>query len=100
MAHGNQGQTMALKQNLKSSNHRALVAQRTTIDKHIRYNTRPGAQQPSVIGKAVVAIIAAVYLDCGSRNITWDIMQHIGLVLIVHTRNTMIVDDWQLFCST
>lgn len=96
----NKGQTSVWKQKLQNSDHRALIARRTGIDKHIRYNIRSGTGQSRVIGKAVTAIIAAVYWDCRSHTTTWEIMQHIGLVLISLGRNTTNTVIWQFFCAT
>jgi dsRNA-specific ribonuclease len=55
------------------------VAERTGIDKCIKYSDKPGAKSPSVLGKAINAIIGAVYLDCnGNIPIVLGVMQHLG----------------------
>ncbi|KAL2818254.1 hypothetical protein BDW59DRAFT_175227 [Aspergillus cavernicola] len=77
----NPRETAVLKQRLCSYEHRVHVAQRTTIDKYVIYNTKPGGRSPKVAAKALSAIIAAVYLDCGSHQTTWERMQHIGFLV-------------------
>ncbi|KAH7393796.1 hypothetical protein DE146DRAFT_721986 [Phaeosphaeria sp. MPI-PUGE-AT-0046c] len=63
-----------------SNEQRACVAERTGINRHIRYSKRGGAQSPSVWGKAINAIIAAVFIDCqGNISVVLRAMQHLGL---------------------
>jgi dsRNA-specific ribonuclease len=62
-----------------SNEQRAAVAERTGISKHIRYSEKEGAQSRSVLGKAVNAIIAAVFIDCkGDIGVVLQAMQHLG----------------------
>ncbi|OJJ65743.1 hypothetical protein ASPBRDRAFT_139496 [Aspergillus brasiliensis CBS 101740] len=74
-------ETAVLKQQLCCYNHLALVAQRTSIDKYIRYNPRSGKGSTTVVGKALAAIIAAAYLDSGNHSDTWGVMHYIGFFI-------------------
>jgi dsRNA-specific ribonuclease len=75
------GETAVLKQQLCCYKHLASVAQRTSIDKCIRYNPRSGKGSPTVVGKSLAAIIAAAYLDSGNHSDTWGVMHYIGSVI-------------------
>jgi dsRNA-specific ribonuclease len=72
--------TTNMKIHLGSFNQRAMVAQRTGIDRCIKYDDRPGSQSPRVLGKAVNAIIAAVFLDSKDITLALRVMVHLGLV--------------------
>lgn len=68
---------------MTSNEQRACVAQRTGIDRHIQYSKKEGARSPSVLAKAINAIIAAVYIDCGRDiSVVLRVMQHLGLVVL------------------
>jgi hypothetical protein len=75
---GTPGKTAVLKQQLCCYKHLASVAQRTSLDKCIRYNPRSGKGIPTVVGKSLAAIIAAAYLDSGNHSDTWGVMHYIG----------------------
>jgi dsRNA-specific ribonuclease len=64
---------------MTSNKQRASIAERTGISRHIKYSEKGGAGSPSVLGKAINAIIAAVFLDCGSDiNVVLRTMKHLG----------------------
>ncbi|KAH4042539.1 hypothetical protein HBH49_248420 [Parastagonospora nodorum] len=68
------------KSKVSSNEQRAFVARQTGISRHIRFNEREGAQSPSVLAKAVNAIIGVVFLDCGGDiNVVLRTMRHLGL---------------------
>ncbi|KAF1994315.1 hypothetical protein P154DRAFT_586024 [Amniculicola lignicola CBS 123094] len=72
--------TSDFKCKLSSSKQRMVVAERSGIDKCIKYSEKAGARSPSVIGKAVNAIIGAVYLDCGKDiTIVLGVMQRLSM---------------------
>ncbi|KAL4912610.1 hypothetical protein BDW62DRAFT_214870 [Aspergillus aurantiobrunneus] len=78
---GRPGKTAVLKQQLCCYKHLASVAQRTSLDKCIRYNPRSGKGIPTVVGKSLAAIIAAAYLDSGNHSDTWGVMHYIGFFI-------------------
>ncbi|PYH42935.1 uncharacterized protein BP01DRAFT_403803 [Aspergillus saccharolyticus JOP 1030-1] len=78
---GKPSETAVLKQQLCCYKHLALVAQRTSIDKCIKYNPRSGKGSPTVVGKSLAAIIAAAYLDSGNHSDTWGVMHYIGFFI-------------------
>lgn len=64
-----------------SNEHRAFIARPTGISTHIRFNEQEGAQSSSVLAKAVNAIIAVVFFDCGEDiGVVLRMMRHIGSV--------------------
>jgi dsRNA-specific ribonuclease len=78
---GKPSKTAVLKQQLCCYKHLASVAQRTSLDKCIRYNPRSGKGIPTVVGKSLAAIIAAAYLDSGNHSDTWGVMHYIGFFI-------------------
>lgn len=65
-----------------------MVAMRTKIHECIKYCSKEGGRNPSVLAKAINAIVAAVYLDSGGDKIvTLQVMLNLGLVS-VETRRT------------
>ncbi|KAH7081106.1 hypothetical protein BKA63DRAFT_540324 [Paraphoma chrysanthemicola] len=60
------------KKTVTSNEHHATIARRTDICRYITFNEQEGAQSSSVLAKAVNAVIAVVFFDCG---------QDIGVVL-------------------
>jgi hypothetical protein len=78
---GKPSKTAVLKQQLCCYKHLAWVAQRTSIDKCIRYNPRSGKGSPTVLGNSLAAIIAAAYLDSGNHSDTWGVMHNIGFFI-------------------
>ncbi|PYH64015.1 uncharacterized protein BO88DRAFT_439060 [Aspergillus vadensis CBS 113365] len=74
-------ETAVLKQQICCYNHLAFVAQRTSIDKHIRFNPRSGKGSTTVVGKSLAAIIATAYLDSGNHSDTWGVMNYIGFFI-------------------
>ncbi|KAJ0419153.1 hypothetical protein BJY00DRAFT_302285 [Aspergillus carlsbadensis] len=67
-----------LRQELCSYEHRIYISQRTDIDKYVIYNPKSGENSPKVAAKALAAIFAAIYLDCGNHHDTWERMRYIG----------------------
>lgn len=69
------------KKSVACNEHRASIARRTGISGHIKFAEKDGAQSPSVHAKAINAIIAAVFFDCGRDiGIVVRTMHHLGLV--------------------
>jgi dsRNA-specific ribonuclease len=69
------------KSKVSSKEQRASVARQTGISRHIIFNEREGAQSPSVLAKAINAIIGVVFLDCGGDfNVVLRTMRHLGSV--------------------
>jgi dsRNA-specific ribonuclease len=69
------------KKGVTSNKHRASIARKTGISAHIKFNEQEGAQSSSVLAKAVNAIIAVVFFDCGQDiGVVLKMMRHIGLV--------------------
>lgn len=67
------------KSRVTSNEHRSSIAEQTGISRHIKFYGQEGAQSPSVLAKAVNAIIAVVYIDCGGvNNIVLKIMRQLG----------------------
>lgn len=78
-----QDHTNDFKCSLSSIKQRAAVAERTGIDMCIKYSKKESAQSSSVLGKAVNAIIGAVFLDCeGTIAVVLGVMQRLGSVYI------------------
>jgi dsRNA-specific ribonuclease len=47
----------------------------------IKYSKKEGARSPNVLGKAVNAILGAVFLDCRENlTVVLGVMQRLGLV--------------------
>jgi hypothetical protein len=75
------GNTQHFRSRVSSIEQRKMVAQRTGIDRCIKYDTRPGGQSSSVLGKAVNAIVGATFVDSGADIMAaCKVMLHLGLV--------------------
>lgn len=59
---------------------RASVAERTGIDKFIKYSMKPGSRSPKVLALAIDAIVGAVYVDSTDFNDPWKVALKLGLV--------------------
>ena len=69
------------KTKVTSNEHRASIARRTGISDHITFNEQEGAQSASVLAKAVNAVIAVVFFDCGQDiGVVLKTMRHLGSV--------------------
>jgi dsRNA-specific ribonuclease len=78
------GCTTNFKCRLSNINQRAVVAERTGIDKCIKYSEKQGGRSSTVLGKAVNAIIGAVFLDCRrDLTVTLGVMLRLGSVLAI-----------------
>ncbi|OWY53982.1 hypothetical protein AALT_g11689 [Alternaria alternata] len=68
------------KTKVTSNEHRASIARRTGISDHITFNEQEGAQSASVLAKAVNAVIAVVFFDCGQDiGVVLKTMRHLGI---------------------
>ncbi|KAJ5801099.1 uncharacterized protein N7518_003167 [Penicillium psychrosexuale] len=54
--------TSKLKSRVNGIQHRADIAKRTGIDKHLKFDCRPGARSSGVLAIATSALIGAIYL--------------------------------------
>lgn len=72
--------TSNLKTHFGSIKHRAMIARRVGIDNCIKYDTREGACSSSVVGKALNAILAAVFIESKDFNAVLGVMIHLGFV--------------------
>ncbi|CAN9431027.1 unnamed protein product [Alternaria alternata] len=68
------------KTKVTSNEHRASIARRTGISDHITFNEQEGAQSASVLAKAVNAVIAVIFFDCGQDiGVVLKTMRHLGV---------------------
>ena len=83
MTNAAQDHTSEFRCRLSSSEQRAAVAERTGIDKCIKYNKRQGANS-TVRAKAINALLGAAFLDSGGDiATTLQIMMRLGLVAAI-----------------
>ena len=73
------GQITNLETFMISNTQRASVAEKTHIDKCIKYSMKPGSRSPRVLALAINAIVGAVYIDSTDFNATWKVALKLGL---------------------